>query len=293
MKKPSFFMIGAPKCGTTSLYEWLSFHPNIYMPYKEVHWFNQDHGGGVVSSQTEYNSLFDQVGDQYISALGEASVWYLYSQVAVKNICAYNENAKFIVMVRNPLEMAVSLHDQLYHMAMEDVYDFKDAWNLQEIRSKGLKIPSLCEDPKFLQYGPVCSLGEQVERLYDIVNQKNILVLLLDDFKENPRREYLKVLSFISVPDDGRVNFPVLNSAKTVRFFMLAKIVGTIAKIKTTFGIRRGVGGLRLLNSLNKKAKPRKSLDPFMFNEMAQYFESDVKKLGDLINRDLSDWLER
>src|SRR5262245_35065298 len=85
MKKPTFFIIGAPKCGTTSLAAWLADHPDIFMsPTKEPHYFNTDHKR-YLNSLAGYEQLFEDATDRH-SAVGEASVWYLYSANAVENI---------------------------------------------------------------------------------------------------------------------------------------------------------------------------------------------------------------
>ena len=86
MKKPNFFIIGAPKCGTTSLASWVSEHPSVYMsPLKEPDYF---HANEKIGSLKEYEQLFEGAGPEHIT-VGEASVRYLYSQVAVPNILNY------------------------------------------------------------------------------------------------------------------------------------------------------------------------------------------------------------
>jgi hypothetical protein len=138
--KPNFFILGAPKCGTTSLARWLGDHPNIFMaPQKEPHFFNTDDRQGV-TTLVEYEDLFRKAQKEHV-AVGEASVWYLSSSQAVNNILEYNPNARFIVMVRNPIEMAQALHGQMLIAGLECVQDFSKAWSLQEERRQGLRLP--------------------------------------------------------------------------------------------------------------------------------------------------------
>ena len=86
MKKPNFFILGAPKCGTTSLASWLSEHSDVFMsPIKEPHHFCSDFGYKEYRSHQRYLSLFRKANEQH-RAIGEASATYLYSKVAVKNI---------------------------------------------------------------------------------------------------------------------------------------------------------------------------------------------------------------
>ena len=136
MMKPNFFIIGAPKCGTTSLAAWLAEHPQIYFsPTKEPHFFNTDHKRFLNSLQS-YEKLFAGASKHHCS-VGEASVWYMYSSAAVPNILEYNSDAKFIVMLRNPIEMAPSLHEELVFTGREDVNEFSEAWQLQDLRRNG------------------------------------------------------------------------------------------------------------------------------------------------------------
>src|SRR6266498_2750548 len=98
--KPNFFIVGAPKCGTTALYEYLRRHPHIFMPkLKEPHFFALDLGHPMVKTEVHYASLFADSTKEHMR-VGEASVYYLYSAVALPAIHAFNPDAKIIAMVR-------------------------------------------------------------------------------------------------------------------------------------------------------------------------------------------------
>jgi len=243
-RRPNFFIIGAPKCGTTSMARWLAEHPNIFMsPVKEPNFFNTDDRWTVTRTLRQYEALFRNAGPDHI-AVGEASAWYLFSREAVPNILGYCEDPRFLVMVRNPIEMAYSLHQQELYSGNEHIKDFQTAWALQSERAQGREISRFCVEPKRLLYGPVCKLEEQLERLYTLVPKEKVLVIVLDDVKMNPRREYLKVLEFLGVPDDGRTNFPVYNPAKEHRSLFMGRIIAfvgrTVGAWKRSLGIQKG-----------------------------------------------------
>ena len=146
MKKPNFFIIGAPKCGTTSLAAWLAEHPNIYMsPIKEPHFFCSDFNVVIIPNEAEYYRLFKKAGDQHM-AVGEASTSYLYSQVAVPRIERELPGAKYIVMVRNPVEMAYSLHEEFVFLGAEHIHDFEMAWRLSPKRRAGRIVSRWCSE---------------------------------------------------------------------------------------------------------------------------------------------------
>lgn len=128
MKKPNFFIVGTPKCGTTSLWAWLLAHPNIFMPsMKEHHFYATDLKLKRVVDRAHYEGLFNESGDQYI-AIGVASSNYSFSKVAASIIEQEISGPRYIVIIRNPVEMACSLHE---HLAGEEhISDFESAWIL-------------------------------------------------------------------------------------------------------------------------------------------------------------------
>lgn len=300
MKKPNFFIIGAPKCGTTSMAAWLAEHPNIYMaPVKEPHFYNTDLTHRAIKSKKEYESLFKKAGPSHL-AVGEASVFYLFSKVAVPRIEEEYPHARYVVMVRNPVEMAYSFHEQLLVSGDEHIKDFAKAWELSPERRQGRAVSRWCREPKLLDYQSICKLGEQIERLFEIVPRDRVLVLVLDDIKENPRSEYLKVLDFLGLPDDGRICFPIRNPAKQLRWPLIQKAVRVLGEgwvlAKRSLGIPRHVGNTGILSAImrhNVRYRPRPPLGDKLRQELSDYFKKDVEKLSRLLNRDLTYWVEK
>jgi Sulfotransferase domain len=289
MTKPNFFILGAPKCGTTSLAAWLSEHPQIYLsPEKEPHFFNTDHKR-FLNSLEAYEQLFADATPKYC-AVGEASVWYLFSAEAVPNILAYNENAKFVVMLRNPVDMAPSLHEELVFTGREDVKDFAEAWRLQDKRREGWSLPLMVWEPKYVQYGDMCRLGEQVERLLGRVPRHRVKIVLLEELARDPRAVYRSILKFLNVADDGRTNFPVHNQAKKRRWPWLLPVAWAVTSLKHALGVEGGLGIWTRIDYRNRIERPRAAIAPAMRAELSTYFDSDIELLQRLIGRDLSHW---
>jgi len=295
MKKPNFFIIGAPKCGTTSLAAWLSEHPNIYMsPVKEPHFFDSDLKCSMVPNRRAYERLFRGATVEH-KAIGEASVYYLFSKVAVPRIEQEIPGSRYIVMIRNPVDMAYSLYEQKVVTGNEHLKSFEEAWRLSEKRARGEAVTRRCREPKLLDYKSVCRLGEQLERLFRTVPRERILVLVLDDLKDNPRREYLKVLAFLGVPDDGRKEFPVKNPAKELRW---PRLYYALREVGVALGVKRWLaapGVWKLISAiirLNTKFRPREPMPSDLRAELIEYFRDDIHRLEKLLERDLSTWLE-
>ncbi len=295
MKKPNFFILGAPKCGTTSMNAYLASHPSIYMAKKEPHYFNTDHKNRKIKNLTDYQALFTLANNTHL-AIGEASVRYLYSVDAVANILNYEPDAKFIVMLRNPVDMVYSWHNQVYLSSTEDIPDFESAWRLQNKRRQGEQIPPRCGESKMLYYGEVCSLGEQLQRLYTQVSTERVHLIFFDDLAQNPQKTYLDTLKFLNLPDDARQDFTIYNPAKIHRVHFLKDalpdVLSWLGSIKIKLGIKHSFGLLEFIRLKNIKTQQRIPLSPQMRQTLIHYFRDDIKLLSKITNRNLDSWLK-
>lgn len=275
--------------------EWLSDHPAVYMsPVKEPHYFSDDIYTRRQLPRIRYEELFLGAGKGHI-IVGEASTTYLYSQIAVDNIVKYTQSPKFLIMVRNPVEMACALHQEKLFRGDEHVEDFQEAWNLQEYRAQGEKITSACQNPEFLLYGPFCKVGEQLARLLLKVDREQVCVIVLDDVKSSARQEYRKVLEFLNIPDDGRDRFPIHNRAKGRRSVRLARAIRVLGNVRARLGY--DYPGYQLLNrvsegisSWNTRGEERAPLPVSFRAELCEYFRRDVELLSKIIKHDLTPW---
>src|SRR5262252_9724271 len=103
IKRPDFFIVGAPRCGTTAMGRFLAEHPDIFMARKEMHAFGKDlHFGRRFyrRSLEAYQSEFVGAGDR--KRVGEASVWYLFSKTAASELKQFNPDSRIIIMLREP-----------------------------------------------------------------------------------------------------------------------------------------------------------------------------------------------
>lgn len=298
--QPNFFMVGAPKCGTTALSEYLRTHPNIYMSTpKELFYFADDFPGyQEAKTESEYLAkFFSDVLPQH-QAVGEASALYLYSSVALTNLYRFEPNAKIIVMLRNPVEVVYSYHSQLLYDGDENEPDFERAWRLQDSRKKGKNISSFCREPRLLQYAEFGKLGQQVERLLDIFPEGNIHIIWFEEFTNSTSSVYEKVLNFLEVPLDNRTEFARVNANKIHQSSLLGKVtqkppkflVNAAMKTKEIIGLSEW-GVLDAIRSFNSKPTKRKALSPDFKAELIDEFATDIQKLSALLDRDLSHWL--
>lgn len=289
VRMPNFFIIGAPKCGTTSLTEWLREHPAVFMPIlKEPQFYNLDHDYVFPRlTANEYRGLFRNATDRQL-AIGESSTWYLHSEVAVPAILRDNPEAKFIVCLRNPVEMVQSLHQHLVTDLEEPLGDFATAWRARFARAR-TKLP---RTHPFLDYGEVCKLGRVVGRLLELVPRERVLIVLMDDLRRAPRAEYERILAFLGVPDDGRMEFPSANPARANRSPAFTRLLRGIGTLKARARLPAfGLGLLDWVRALNTVPASRQRLSPALERELQDHFREDVELLSRIIGRDLRYWL--
>jgi hypothetical protein len=298
--KPNFFIVGAPKCGTTALYEYLRPHPNIFMSkVKEPHFFAQDLGGyPFIKTLGDYERLFAGAGSQHLR-VGEASVYYLRSTVAIANIREFNPEARLIAMFRNPVDMLYSFHAQLLYVAEESESDFEAAWRLQAERSRGIGLPPRSRGPFLVQYRELARFGTQTERLLSIFPREQVKLILYDDFAASPQAVYDDVIAFLGIPHDGRTEFPRINEGKRARLAWLRDFYRKPPPpLRSAFrGLKRAVGGeaigtaARKLVAMNTVTERRPPLSPRFRAELVETFRDEVALLGRLLDRDLSHWV--
>lgn len=298
MKQPNFFIIGAPKCGTTALSEYMRAHPQVFMcTPKEPHYFAEDfprYRGAETWDQ--YLEFFRDASREH-KAIGEASVYYLYSNVAVPNLLNRVPSAKLIVMLRNPVDLARSMHAQALYSRDEVVPSFEEAWRLCKARGAGEDIPDSCRDVKVLLYDQIARLGEQLERLLQHASKAQVRWWFLDELSSNPGRVYREVLSFLEVDDDGRRDFPQINRRKLYRsqtlgqftMFPPSTLANAAMHVKKALFLRR-LGILDFVRRLNTIPAQGIPLNPALAEEMHDWFAPDIRRLQDITGRDLSHW---
>ena len=270
--RPSFFLVGAAKCGTTTLAGWLEAHPDVFLsPVKEPHFFGSDIDPSLFSPaylaqtpplQEEYfqkrplkkvHLAFVRDQEKYLQlfadalphqVLGECSTGYFFSQRAPDEIAAFSPDAKIIIVLRDPVQRAFS-H---YLMALRYGYvsgTFADEWERDRRRQpKGWGISE-----NFYELG---LYAEALERFLAVFPKKNILVLSLDDLMHQPLKtahrvfSHLGVSSLPSLPDVPQFaarppRFPRLNrwlhasgAAQAARRFIPTAVVNALQLLLQT-----------------------------------------------------------
>jgi hypothetical protein len=298
MRTPNLFIIGAPKCGTTSLAGWLAEHPSVFISaMKEPHYFSQPcvpqyRKRHKDMTFEDYERLFADATPAH-DFVGEASTSYLlHGSSVLPKILEYSPDARFLVCVRNPIEMAFSLHQERLFNNEEDVDNFVAAWALLERRRQGQCVPRWAIDPKLGDYHLACLLGTQLQTAQTLIEPSKMKVLILDDMRVSPLRSYKDVLTFLGLPYDGRTEFPVMNARKHRRWPIVHKAQTALARAKRQIGIQRSFGALKIVDQVNRAKGKISAVDPRAADLLRTAFREDIERLGALLKRDFSHWLE-
>lgn len=304
-KAPNFLIIGAAKSGTTTVWRFLGQHPQVYLsPRKHTRFFAFQveepnfRGPGIknparpyaVTDVEAYHALFDGVDGEI--AIGEASHSYLYQQMAAERIKEYARDMKLIAILRNPAERAYSHYMQMRRDGREPLADFLRSLEAEEERVRDDWWPDF-------HYVRIGLYYPQLKRYYDRFARDQVRVYLYEDLKSDPHGMMRDVFRFLGVDDSytpataltynasgipkNKIVHMLLQSLRSVR-----PVVERVLPEKHTMHL------LRLGSSLHNRNLTKPVLSPEVRRSVTNaYFREDILKLQDLIQRDLSTWLER
>lgn len=297
MRAPTFFLVGAPKCGTTSLNDYLRQHPDIFIPErKELHYFGRDLRFFKSPRPKKHEYLNHFAAAQPHQQAGEASVWYLYSRQAAGEIHSFCPDARIIIMLRNPVDMMHSLHSQFIYESNENVANFGSALALEEERRRGQKLPPRTNFREGLLYRRVARYAEQVRRYLALFGRENVHVVDFDEFSQETPRVYAEVLEFLGADPSFPCEFRVRNPNKQVLSTSLQSFLNnpspgavSLARRLIPMPLRRAI--IDRLKRANARPASRPPLDEQLRARLEREFAFEVDLLSQLLDRDFTPWL--
>lgn len=300
MALPDFFVAGTPKSGTTALHAALAQHPGLYLSaVKEPKFFLTDgppptHGGPGdaktyrenVWRRSDYEALFDPAPPGALR--GESTPFYLYSRDAQRRIKALIPAARLIVVLRDPVERAHSNWAHLWSAGLDPIGDFVQACAAEEER-----IAAGWAD--FWHYKRLGLYGEQLQHLYSVFPQEQVLVFRYRDMVDDPAGTLNRICAFLGVAQGIVTEVPPANVTAhpehTRRHQTLSRILRAGSAITARLP---GHGGKRMIDRLERSlqygAAPRRPLTWEQRESLIPYFESDIRLLSDLTGEDFSRW---
>lgn len=311
---PDFFVVGAVKAGTTALHLFLDQHPGVYMsPVKETNFFSQEdmtpehfnrdykHDVNVdlkgflagpmskkihianVAQWEDYKRLFRDVRDDQVA--GEASNSYLLCPTAAAQVAAKCPGAKIMMMLRNPVDRAWSqylMNVRLGKILSEDFIEEFEADSNKEYQGWGVSH----------NYRELGMYSAQLQRFYDHFPKQNVKVLLYDDYRANPEAVVRNIFGFLGVDTDVALDLDQRpNEAAVPRFKKLNYILfqsGLVNRVKRM--VPESWKGAAKKAMFSKDGIPKITEREKQF--LRDLYREDIGKLGQLLDRDLSHWLD-
>jgi Sulfotransferase family len=306
MTMPNFFIVGAQKAGTTSLYHYLNQHPQVYMsPIKEPFFFDHELNskGEVVRREfeghrqpprftniEEYSALFEGARDE--KAIGEATPLYIYAPGTAERIERYAPGAKSIALLRNPADRAYSAFLYAVRMGVEPLTDFAQALREEPFRRRNGWHYVFHYRSRGLYY-------QQLKRYYEVFGRERLGVWLYEDMREDPASVARSVFRFLEIYDtfapdtSSKYNPAGVPASRSARAAMRAtnRTVWVLRKVlpPTSSILPLAFKMRRVVQSLVLTEPP--PIDPELREELVEGYKEDILRLQDLIGRDLSMWL--
>ncbi|OGL44898.1 MAG: hypothetical protein A2W05_06500 [Candidatus Schekmanbacteria bacterium RBG_16_38_10] len=272
---PDFIGIGAPRCGTTWIYEMLKQHPHVFMsPEKEINFFNNSFDKGI----EWYKKFFLNGSERAI--VGEFSPLYLANEIVPQRIKQVLPNVKLIVSLRNPIEQALSRYR---YMVMRQMYNK----TFEEALKEQLHILN-----EALYY-------QHLEQYLKYFEKSQMLILVYEDLEKDPHNFLMNIYDFLGLDNSfmpSNINEKIhITRTPRVKSFertivltrMLLRKLGlsSFAEMVKKTGI---VDKIKKLNTADERLSGDVGSDTR--TQLNRIFAKDKAKLSELLGRDLSFW---
>lgn len=282
-KLPEFIIIGAGKCGTTSLHSYLSQHPQLYLcPKKETYFFINDTSRaqhrrwGAVETLAEYSALFQDAPDDRV--IGEISTTYYRYPESAARIHQLLPEVKIIAILRDPAERAFSS----YQMFVQHGHETADFATL------------ITPDNHYVKAGFYYA---ELLPFFELFPRQHIKILLYDDLCRNPQGFLQELWHFLGVeafvPEMGERKREGGLPKNKALYRLLTQPNGLRATVATLLKlILPAEQRQRLRSKLVRQTTQKVKLSPEMRQRLIELYRPDILQLQDLLERDLSAWLQ-
>jgi hypothetical protein len=265
---PNYLIVGAPKCGTSSLARWLEQHPQVYMvPEKELHFFT----GYWEQGLDWYEACFQPNGEPLV---GEASPAYLANHTAHERMASIVPDAKLIAMVRNPVDRAYS-HYWHWHDRKGEKRSFEE-----------VIAPELAgTDDLYLAPGRYL---EHIEALLEHYPREQLDVIVFDDLAAKPTEVFQAACRFLGA-DDTIVPDNVGSVVNSYMYYYPRWLWAIFVKVRIGKFLPGRVGAA-LYRKMVRTADPYPPMDANTRARLIEYFRPHNDALSAWLGRDLSHW---
>jgi len=225
---PDFVIVGAQRCGTTSLFRALNKHPAMMsnvMNAKGIHYFDTSYHRDLAwyfahfPTRADRDSHAAKVGQKAI--VGEASPYYLYHPAGAQRMAQAIPDAKIIILLRDPVKRAISHHLHMVFEGHEPIEDIDQALNMESTRLEGIE-QRLLNEPTFVSrphqhfsYTERGHYAQQLEKFLEHYDRNNVLVMTTDELISNSQSSLSAIQSFIGLEPDPSIQLEKRNASSS------------------------------------------------------------------------------
>ncbi|MBN1597128.1 MAG: sulfotransferase [Bacteroidales bacterium] len=287
MNKPNFFLLGAGRSGTTSLYKYLYQHPDVFLSdIKEPSFFCESFQ--VIKNPVNYFELFNGTEDK--KAVGEASHVYLSNPKTAELLKLLFPDAKFIVILRNPVERAYSLYKHMIYYGYEKVGSFQKALNIETERYNSSKFKNNC--PQYFynyMYFRSGLYGEQLSRFFKFFDKSQFLIIPFKKLQYDSACVLNDIYSFLEISNKHNPDFKIYNQEKIIpkfpslHYFIERKLYPFLkmTRLKFLYKIIKNVENSTFIKSSD--------LDRKIYNNLLRKYNNDLRLLYNLTGIKIDD----
>jgi hypothetical protein len=258
VKAPNLFVIGAPRCGTTSLFAALKQHPDVYASVlKEPHFYAADLPAQphTVSDPADYQRLFAVAGDQRYRA--EASVWYFYSHEAPALIAKAHPDARIVLLLRNPADMLVSLYALYLRTGNEGDTDPEAA-----IFRTGETRFATTYFPFGLHYLNLLDVTGPLSRWRQFFPEERLRLMTFEDMYAAPDAGFRDLCGWLGIDRDAAVSFDSRQAREAVRAMAMKQLRDLPEHLRRKMNpdasrLHAGKGGVAIPDALRLRLRQR------------------------------------
>ena len=227
--EPNFFIVGAPKSGTTNMSYYLMQHPQVFMPENlEPYYFArldipQNYERGIISDEKKYLNLFKNAKN--CKAIGESSPVYLYCPHSALEIKNRFPNSKIIISLRNPIEIAYSEYFSLKFMGFDKNRSFNELLDSskEQLDQNEFHIDSLLEAGFY---------SKQIKRFQKIFSKNQIKITIFEEYIKNTIPTINSILSFLDIEKSITFKIAPKGAYKTPRNFVSKKLMNNFHSVQ-------------------------------------------------------------
>ena len=282
VSKPNFFIVGAPKSGTTNISYYLMQHPDVFMPDDlEPYYFARldvpkNYEREMIYDEKKYLNLFEK--SKGCKAIGESSPVYLYCPHSAEDIKKFFPESKIIISLRNPIEITYSEYFSLKFMGFDNNLSFSELLDLSEkqISDGEFNIDSLLESGFY---------SKHIRRFKEFFPEDQIKIIIFEEYIKNTIPTIESILSFLNIESSTVFSKAAQGAYKIPTNSFSKFILGNSAIRDFSRRMIPAVSRQKLGEKFLVKESKRPELEKNDRQRLQKIFRDDVKELEKLLNR--------